>query len=110
MQLSHTCVRCWRASSWVGSAQLQHPCLWLHRPLLQQQGLSLYTEPCARWIAWLGIASGAILVLTTGWIALGQQWLHNAGVIGLLGFLFWSAASSISLLRTKSYPVPGYRS
>jgi hypothetical protein len=70
-------------------------------------GLAQRAARCsARWIAWLGIAAGATLIVTTSWMAVGQQWLHNAGVIGLLAFLFWSAASSVSLLRLKRLPDP----
>ncbi len=58
----------------------------------------------ARWIAWLGLAAGITLVVTTIWIAIGHQWLHHAGVVGLLAFLLWSAASSISLLRARRLP------
>lgn len=55
----------------------------------------------APWIAWLGIVSGVTLIVTTSWIAIGQPWIHNAGVIGLLGFLIWSLSSSVSLLVQK---------
>lgn len=73
--------------------------------LLLAAGLGQATTRCsARWIGWLGVAAGSALILTTSWIAIGQQWIHNAGVIALLGFMLWTVASSISLLRLKRFP------
>lgn len=60
------------------------------------------TRSTARWIAWLGIVSGGTLVVTTIWIAIGQHWIHDVGVVGLLLFLLWTLASAISLLRKRS--------
>jgi hypothetical protein len=53
----------------------------------------------ARWIGWLGVVAGAVLMLSSCWIAVRVQWLHNAQVIGLLMFLVWCGAASVSLLR-----------
>ncbi|HLI63291.1 MAG TPA: hypothetical protein VKV05_07810 [Terriglobales bacterium] len=60
------------------------------------------TRASAVWIAWLGLVAGTTLIVTTSWIAIGQQRIHDAGVIGLVLFLLWSVSSSISLLRKKS--------
>jgi hypothetical protein len=65
-------------------------------------GLAQLAARCgARWIAWLGIVAGSGLVITTSWVAIGHQRLHDAGVVCLLLFLVWSAASSVSLLRFR---------
>lgn len=65
-------------------------------------GLAQRASRCGgQWIAWIGIVSGGAVMATTSWVAFGQQWLHNAGVFALLGFLFWTAASSVSLLLNK---------
>ena len=61
----------------------------------------------ARWIAWLGIATGGVMIVATAWVFVRQQWLHNVGVFALLAFLIWSVASSISLLRSKSDVLQG---
>lgn len=66
------------------------------------------TRSSALWIAWLGIVSGATLVVTTSWIAIGQHWIYDAGVIGLLLFLLWALASGISLLRKKTLIQAGH--
>jgi hypothetical protein len=59
----------------------------------------------ARWIAWLGMASGAFLLIAEGGVltpADGGGSISDAGMVGLLLFLVWMTSTSISLLRSPA--------
>lgn len=56
----------------------------------------------ARWIGVLGLLAAAAIVVGTAGIFEPEGVLHKLGVLGLLGFVIWTLATSISLLRFRS--------
>jgi hypothetical protein len=58
----------------------------------------------ARWIAWLGLLSAALLIVAEGGIMtpanVGGN-ISDAGIIGLLFFLIWMTSTGITLLRSR---------
>lgn len=67
----------------------------------------------ARWIAWLGLLSAALLIIAEGGImtpADGGGSISDAGMVGLLFFLIWMTSTGISLLRSRSISYPAQAS
>jgi hypothetical protein len=67
----------------------------------------------ARWIAWLGLLSAALLIVAEGGImtpADGGGSISDAGMVGLLFFLIWMTSIGISLLRSRSISSPAQAS
>lgn len=61
----------------------------------------------ARWIAWLGLLSAALLIIAEGGImtpADGGGSISDAGMVGLLFFLIWMTSTGIGLLRGQRSP------
>lgn len=67
-------------------------------------GLAQRDARCgAQYVAWLGIAAGITLMITTSGMAFDYHWLHDGGIVGLLAFLFWISGSSGSFIRMERY-------
>jgi hypothetical protein len=59
----------------------------------------------ARWIGWLGVVSGALLLIAEAGVltpADGGGSISDTGMVGLLFFLIWMTSASISLLRRRA--------
>ncbi len=59
----------------------------------------------ARWIAWLGVVSGALLLIAEGGVLTpedGGGSISDAGMVGLVLFLIWLISTSLSLFRSPA--------
>jgi hypothetical protein len=59
----------------------------------------------ARWLGWLGVVSGALLLIGEGGVltpADGGGNISDVGMVGLLLFLIWVTSASINLLRSRA--------
>jgi hypothetical protein len=50
-----------------------------------------------RWLAYLGVAVGALMAVSGIWVVVGGQRLHDAGGLTWLGSLLWWIAQSVTL-------------
>ncbi|MDH3245751.1 MAG: hypothetical protein OEM26_14120, partial [Saprospiraceae bacterium] len=57
----------------------------------------------AKWLGWLGFFTVFLFVIGTLWLFTGnmESMLGMLTLVGYLGFLLWTIAAAISLLRSE---------